>query len=223
MTKATKIKDEFDNILKIIYKAKESYRILHFLWTTSNDEVVDEIKGREFFFAYCKDCFYKDLVIEMSKLFHESDNEQFNLQKFINKIQNDSKFRGVINISILNDWRSEIAGASDQIKKILALRSGYAAHTDRNFRTEDNPLSLKELKEVIDITYYIAKAIFSIIDGSEFFIEKEPLTDSPLASLERILNVLADKKKENLRPIVRLALDNDLESEVPDWYKKELL
>lgn len=221
MARAERIKEEFSKILKIIYHANESYKILHFLWTTSNDEVIDNIKSRELFFAYSKDIFYKDVMIEMSKLFHQSDNEQFNLQKFINKLENDSKYRGVISVLELNDWRSKLTGVGDAVKKIIALRTGYAAHTDRHFKTEDHPLSLKDIKEVIDVSYHIAKAIFKIIDGSEFLIERDPISDSPLISLKHILVDLADKRKETLRPMFRHAMEHGLESEIPVWFKDE--
>jgi hypothetical protein len=221
MSEVTKenIREELRNILKLVYQAQESYKISHCLWTDADDEAINVIKARNTFFAYCKERFFKDTIIELAKLFSVSGTESFNLRVFKNKLYKDADFNGVIPTKTLKEWSKQLKEAEPIIDKIVEHRNGYVAHTDRNFNPLNYPLTLKELSDVIDIAQKIAKDIHWLLDKSSFLIIN-PI-GSPVESLRHILNALADKEKDRQRPYIDLANANNLEEEIPDWYKRE--
>ncbi|HVX01173.1 MAG TPA: hypothetical protein VHA52_12185 [Candidatus Babeliaceae bacterium] len=211
---------ELNNILKIIFQAQESYKILQCLCTSSGDEIEDGIKDRSYFFLYCKERFFKDTIIELAKLFNAKNTEDFSLIKFKNKLYNDDDFKGVIESDVLKNWSDMLKSANDIIKKIIENRNRYVAHTDREFNPEKFPLSLNDLKVVISIAQKIAKDILWILEKASFQIDA-PI-GSPVDSLKHIINELGENEKNRLRPFLKEAYEYKSDSNIPDWFEKEL-
>lgn len=216
MSNAKNIKAELNNILLLIHHAHESYKVLHYLWTSSEDETVDMVKRTNMFLAYSKEVYFKHTIAELSKLYNAQGNEHFNLNHFKNKLFKHDEYNGVIPNDVLKKWSVAIKAIDPITDKIIQLRHGYVAHSNRDFKTEDYPLTLNDLKEVITVAMQIAKDIYLIIDNAGY--SDDPI-GSPVQNLKFIVGELANKHKQKMRPYIDEAKRAGDIDELPDWAK----
>lgn len=70
-------------------------------------------------------------VIELCKLFSDSENQKYNLQKLLRKIAKDNKYKDLnFDNDILKQYQENLNGFADSIDEIKRLRDKLYAHTD---------------------------------------------------------------------------------------------
>jgi hypothetical protein len=109
--------------------------------------------------------------------FLDSDNEHFNLFKFLRSLKSDYK-----NISQYNQvsdekidsWIGELKSyrVEEIVKKLKIIRDKHVAHTDINSKSEYNQVrvTFKETHEIFEVTERILSQIISLyLHGHQIF------------------------------------------------------
>ncbi|TZF84728.1 hypothetical protein FW774_07025 [Pedobacter sp. BS3] len=144
---------------------------------------------------------FRTLVIEISKLFSNSGNDKFQLQKLINSLSKSGHFRKIgVPEEHINNWNGLLKENERTIQSILTLRTKLYAHTDNSltdFSTID--ITFKDIKKLLDIAAQILKSLYSDIYDTDLFLR------SPTFDRERfgILKLLAKAEKERVDAIYK--------------------
>lgn len=118
---------------------------------------------------------FRTLIIEVSKLFSRSKQDNFQLEKFINSLSSSGHFR---KISVSEDriihWKERLKKNKKIIDIIILLRDRLYAHTDNpmiNYNEID--ISFKQIKTLLDLAAEILKSTYADVFETDF------LCDSP--------------------------------------------
>ncbi|MGV0924547.1 AbiU2 domain-containing protein [Empedobacter tilapiae] len=154
MSKRTEFESEFERIKGIYFSAQETFYIVEELYSQDSTSHNLEIytKNMSSFFYYCKIYFWRNTVIELSKLLNNIDNEAFNIIKFITKLKPNGYFKSLkFDEIFLESLLVKIDKKRTIIDNLILQRDKLYAHEDRNNKNVNNLTSFKDIKELLEI------------------------------------------------------------------------
>jgi len=193
---------KLEKILHVFIFAQEAYLYTEYFHNPETQEELDLVtkSPHNSNLSTIMHLMFRTVIIEVSKLYSRSENDKFQLERFIASLSPSGHF-GRIGISTVHIrvWEKLLIDNKTVIDNILLLRSKLYAHTDNpmtNYSEID--ISFKEIKTLLDIAEEILKSIYLDIFDTGL------LTDSPTFDRPRfmILKLLAKAEKERQEEII---------------------
>lgn len=184
--KEDELQFEIDNIWSILLKAKECFYFSYYLHKarTTDEQNYIEISSE---FKLIREVMWKMSVIELAKLYSNSDSHKFNLHKFIKKML-DNKV-GIDN-ALINSWSEKIKEHDETIILLKSLRDKLYAHTDRNINLHTEKVTFELFEKLIGITENIIQNIYIIVFNASVHIPKGRFYPERF----KIIEILASEK-----------------------------
>ncbi|MGM0582085.1 MAG: hypothetical protein ACQETL_15485 [Bacteroidota bacterium] len=190
------LKIKLDKLLHVYILAKEAYLYTEYFHNPETKEEMDLItvsphKGN---LSTIMHLMFRTLIVEVSKLYSRSNNDKFQIGKFINSLCPSGHFRAInVSQAKINTWKNLLVDNKTTIDNVLLLRDKMYAHTDNPLISYNEiDISFKEIKVLLDIADEILKSIYHDIFNTEL------MTDALTFDRERfsILKLLAKAEKE---------------------------
>ena len=199
--KLQKRKEELENELEqrmyILVTAKQCLLFAKDL-RFSNDEKLNNFLQSSARFRFIHTVLWKQSVIELAKLFSNSNNTQkFNIHCLISRLE-DSGHYACLKFSkvAIQSWRDKITQSESKIKVVLDLRDKLYAHTDPNFEVNilDAP-TFEEVEQLIQIIEDIIQEIEGTVFNTGFTLDHLPHYDDRFV---KMLKELADYRDQKI-------------------------
>jgi len=189
MSKKKEFEEDLKRIKDIYFSAQETFRINEELYKRNDSSNFENyLKDINPFFHFCKIYFWRNTVLELSKLFNQKENEKFNIPKFITKLKPDGHFRTLkFNEDFLNVLLGRIEDIQHLIDNLIEQRDKVYAHEDRDNKNVRNLVSHKQTKQILKIAEDLIKEIYQIHYKTSLQFE---LINSPASSLENVIESL---------------------------------
>lgn len=193
------LKVQLDKFAHLFMIAKESYLYAEYF---HNPETKDEIELLQndiyyYHFRFINHILFKNLVIELAKIFSRKKSDKFRIAKFLNGFKKDGQFGDLgIGIELIQVWEIELESNNKVIETIIKFRDELYSHTDdKEIDYDVFDINFIKIKELLDFAEKIIRNIFSILFQTHF------ISNSPKFERERfpILKVLAigEEKRKN--------------------------
>ncbi|NEW79924.1 MAG: hypothetical protein GZ086_10980 [Gelidibacter sp.] len=199
------LKSELNSIWKILTMAMQCYEFSSYLYSPST-ESENDYANKSFFIDFTRHIYWRNLVIELSKLITDSNSQSFNVFKFLRKLKNNGYFGklGFDNKKIEN-WENLLAENEKTINELIILRNKIYSHTDRDKENYSNSeITFTEIKLLIELLKNIIKSIFTDLLDTHAEIK-------PLRSVDknfRVLKILANEKDKRIKKITNDFIEN---------------
>ncbi|MDT0676475.1 hypothetical protein [Autumnicola musiva] len=189
MGKKKEFEESLKRIINIYFSAQETFLInkeLHKKIDTSDYE--SYLKNMNPFFYYCKIYFWRNTVIELSKLFNENLNDKFNIPKFISKLKPNGHFRLLkVDEEFLKDISTRIESNQHLIENLIDQRNKVYAHEDRDNEGIRNLVNHNQTEELLEIARDFIKELYRFHYKTSLQFD---VISSPAISLKDIINKL---------------------------------
>lgn len=208
---------ELEIICNILFAAQESLKIVDYLYADDENGDLVYTKRMNAFFYWVRISQWKTVIIELFKLFGESEN--FYIKPFLNKLGRKGVFEGIIDELSIKGWKARIKICNPIITKLRNQRNKTIAHKDRGilvdlkeFETE-NEISIEEVRELILIVQQVAREIYKVVMQTDFMINS-PI-NSPVDNLKWMIKELTEKRLTDMAPLFAEAKKYGLKGELP--------
>ncbi|MDB5143425.1 MAG: hypothetical protein JWQ66_2138 [Mucilaginibacter sp.] len=199
-SKRTEFEEELDCAWKILIHAKDLYMFTSYL-NSPDTNVEHNFIARHTHLSFIRYALWKMLIIDLAKLFSDSENQKFNLFKLLGKLTPGHHYRSFkFNEETLNKWDAEFHNHVIAIAEIDTLRNKYSAHADGDpFRKESTSLTFPQIGALIDFANDIIVELSSKILSIHMFV-KPMYFDSRNMDFVKIL---ADEETRSLEEFSR--------------------
>lgn len=203
MSKKKEFEDDLKRIKDIYFSAQETFLI--------NKELYKNIKSSEYesylksinpFFYFCKIYFWRNTVLELSKLFNQKENEKFNIPKFVSKLKPNGYFKSLnFDAEFLETILIRIENNKHLIDNLIEQRDKVYAHEDRNNQDVKNLVSHTQTEQLLEIVKDLIKELYQVHYETSMQFD---ILASPATSLENIIeklctvNVIEEKERSEL-------------------------
>jgi hypothetical protein len=158
------LKIKLEKLLHVYIFAKEAYLYTEYFHNPATKEELDLVTSSPHNrnLSTIMHLMFRTLIVEVSKLFSRSNNDKFQLEKFIDSLSPSGHFRtiGVLQ-SHVDTWKKLLVDNKNTIDNVLLLRDKIYAHTDSpmtNYNEID--ISFKQIKVLLDIADEILKSVY---------------------------------------------------------------
>lgn len=141
--------------------------IFKFIHESARDERVEVLDVAPAFFQTTQNALLAHIIITLDKLFDDGESAKRSLVYFLGKVKENlptmSLKNNFISAEILDSQIAQISAVQPILKKIGIHRDCYRAHSDKKCfdnphkLSEDAPISLEELQEVVGLAESILK------------------------------------------------------------------
>ncbi len=192
--------DKLDKISRIYIFAQEAYLYTEYFHNPNTKEELDLVVSSPHSNALfiIMHLMFRTLIIEVSKLFSRSDNDKFQIEKFIQSLSPSGHFRKIgISTDHIDQWKQQLINNQKSIDNILLLRSKLYAHTD-NPMTDYNyiDISFKEIKQLLDVAGNILKNIYNDVFQTGLSLDSPGFDRQRFIILKLLANAEAERQKE---------------------------
>jgi hypothetical protein len=205
MSKKTELKKEIEKIKDLYFYCNESFLVIKELNFKNGDtDYLIDLKSRNTFFTLTNVYYFRILVIKLSKLF--LDDERYSIKKLLTKCRISGYFKSIkLDQDYISNQLDFLSSKQEIIKELKKLRDKKIAHSDSNYLSLENNLTLDEIEELLnfvrDFIIYIYLEIFKI----DFCENKFAVENSPSCGLKYILRNLDAinniRVKDNIKKI----------------------
>ena len=200
------LKKELEKRIYILATAKQCLLFAKDL-RFSNDEKLNNFLQSSAHFRFIHTALWKQSVIELAKLFSNSDNTQkFNIHRLISQLENSGHYACLKFSKVaIQSWRDKITQSESKIKVVLDLRDKLYAHTDP--KPEVNILDVptfEEVEQLIQIIEDIIQEIEGTVFDTGFTLDDLPHYDDRFV---KMLKELADYRYQ--KPLKWLSENGD--------------
>lgn len=199
----SELKIKLKSILDIYSNAKLFFQDTEYLFSPDTLEE-KKIADNNFFIRRTRISAWRSTVLELCKLYHESNNENYNLIAFLEDLlsnYDNLEWKQKINRNKICEFIKEIK--TPQIKSIRddlkTLRDEEIAHTDEknNLENKKAKVTFDEIGDILDLTERIIQESMNIyIEISQSF----KIRGSEKAG--GILNILNNDKKKRIKELL---------------------
>lgn len=161
------IEERIEAINNIYFSAKVSFSDSEYLYIPDNEEE-KKVANENFFIQRIRISCWRNVVLELCKLFSDSDNEHFNLFKFLRCLKSEYKKisrEKDISDEKIDSWITELNHYKvvTIVKKLKTIRDKQIAHTDIDSTSEINKVQVtfKETHEIFEVTERILGEVVS--------------------------------------------------------------
>jgi hypothetical protein len=186
--KEKKIRDRLYTMQRILIHAEESFKIVEFLENDKGDNsTIILLKNINPFFYFVRVNFLRTTVVELYKLFKESEEYSFFklLEKFDKKKEFESFSEKIDKISI----EKELNVIREEIKNIIKHRQKFYAHLDKFKNKQNSFFIMEDTRDVLEtgkkIYNLLSKNLMGETHNFDFPI------GNPLDSLKACMEKLA--------------------------------
>ena len=162
MTKKEEIHKEIWNIWQLQLEVKHCFEYSYYLHKPETIEEENYLKTSQDF-RYIRLILWKMAVIELAKLFKETD--RFSIIRFIKKLKKDGYYGDLgVDSDVINNWQKSIEENKSSIETIIKLRDKLYAHTDsakEKYLYES--ISFEQTKKLIEIVESVISEIYSVV------------------------------------------------------------
>ena len=193
---------KLEKILHIYIFAQEAYLYTEYFHNPETKEELDLVTNSPHTsnLSTIMHLMFRTVIVEVSKLYSRSENDKFQLERFINSLSSSGHFRKIgVETRHIEKWQKLLFDNKSVIDNILTLRSKLYAHTDNPLTNyNDIDISFKEIKTLLGIAAQILTSIYHDVFDTELF------TDSPTFDRKSfgILKLLAKAEKEQQADII---------------------
>jgi hypothetical protein len=144
------LKQDIDIRWKITIFAKEAYKFSNYFVNPDTDCERNYILSN-LHLNFIRLALWRLTVIELCKLFSDSDSQKYNLKKLLRKIANNDKYKELnFDNDTLKQYHKNLNEFDDSIDEIKRLRDKFYAHTDVDpFEKIASTLSLADCERLI--------------------------------------------------------------------------
>lgn len=161
------LEEIIEAINHIYFSAKVSFSDAEYLYIPDNEEE-KKVANENLFIHRIRISCWRNVVLELCKLFLNRDNEHFNLFRFLRCLQteykNISQEKGVSDDKI-DSWIAELNHFKvvTIVKKLKIIRDKQIAHTDIDSKSDINQVKVtfKETHEIFNVTERILGDVIS--------------------------------------------------------------
>lgn len=212
MSKEIEFKNHIERIVNIFFLCKESYLVLRELYSIKeNSDYLIDLKNRGTFFTLTKVNYWRVIVLQLSKLFIESDNEKFNIIKFLNDCKTGEDFGSLqLDQNFVELQLERISEKQYLIDQIRIQRNKVFAHDDPNNSGIINDITLDETKDLIELCQDLIFKIYLEVYDSHYDFE---MGNSAESNLKYILKSLDERNKYRTQEIDNLINSLNLKTE----------
>jgi len=200
-----KMKEELqiklEKLLHVYIFAKEAYLYTEYFHNPETKDELDLITNspHKSNLSTIMHLMFRTLIVEVSKLYSRSENDKFQLEKFIDSLSPSGYFRKInVSQTHIAAWKKLLVDNKATIDNVLLLRDKLYAHTDNPLKDYNEiEISFKEIKILLDIADEILKSIYHDVFNTGL------MTDAVTFERERfiILKLLAKAEKGRLNEI----------------------
>ncbi|REE78717.1 hypothetical protein BX611_3027, partial [Lutibacter oceani] len=202
---SNELKKELNSIWNILTMALQCYEYSSYLYSPRT-ESEQNFANKSFFVDFTRHIYWRNLIIELAKLTTDSNNQSFNIFKFLRKLKKNQYFGELgLDDNKIENWEILLDKKEKTIVEIINLRNKIYSHTDRDKEQYSNSdLTFNEIKELLDLLKSIIKTVFS--DLLDTHAEIRPLHS--INDKFKILSILAKEKEERINKIVNGFIEN---------------
>jgi hypothetical protein len=192
---------KLEQVLHVYMFAQDAYLYTEYFHNPSSKEELELVMNSPHSpeLSVIMHLMFRTLVVETSKLFSRSDNDKFQLTKFIESLSSNGYF-GDLGISKeqIEKWEYRLEKSNETINETLLLRDKIYAHTENPLADySEIDISFKKIKHLLDLAKDIISNVYSeLFDTGVIF-------DSPTFDKERfgILTLLAKAEAQRTKEI----------------------
>jgi hypothetical protein len=199
------LKSELNSIWKILTMAMQCYEYSSYLYSPQTESEID-YANKSFFIDFTRHIYWRNLIIELAKLITDSDNQKFNIFKFLRKLKKSGTFGKLeLGNDKIENWLVILNDSKKTTEEIINLRNKIYSHTDRDKEKYSNSeLSFKEVELLIYLLKTIIKNIFK--DLLDTHAEIKPLRTTK--DKFKVLTILAKEKEDRVNKRVDDIIEN---------------
>jgi hypothetical protein len=192
---------KLEKIIRVYIFAQDAYLYTEYFHNPNTKEELDLVVNSPHSTSLLKimHLMFRTLIVEVSKLFSQSDSDKFQLGKFIQSLSPSGHFRKIgISASHIEQWQQQLIDNQKTIDNIHLLRSKLYAHTDNPMKDYNYvDISFKEIKQLLNLAGAILINIYHDIYQTDLRL------DSPTFDRQKfiILNLLAKAETERQNDI----------------------
>jgi hypothetical protein len=154
----------------------------------------DQAKWNNAFLQYTSLVCWKQAVIELCKLVHDSRYEVFNLFQLLRDLRLEKNIKHTsIEVEQIEKWEHLIKNIESGIQDLVLQRNKLYAHTSRNVEGIGNSIEMGHMQEIFKTVGTI------LIQINELLPEPNELPiplDSILVALENIIDLLSNQTQD---------------------------
>lgn len=198
----TELHIKLEKILHVYMLAQEAYLYTEYFHNPKTKEELDLVidSPHAINLSTIMHLMFRTVIVEVSKLYSRSENDKFQLEKFINSLSPSGHYRKVgVSVAHIEEWKNLLLEQESVINNILTLRSKLYAHTDNPIMDYNHiDISFKKIKTLLDIAANILTEIYLDIFDTGLDM------NSPTFDRERfiILKLLAKAEKQRQADII---------------------
>jgi len=193
---SNELKSELNSIWNILTMALQCYEYSSYLYSPKTEREKN-YANKSLFIDFTRHIYWRNLIIELAKLTTDSDNQNFNIFKFLRKLKKSGDFGKLkFDNNKIENWLSLLGEKKEIMKVIENLRNKIYSHTDRDKEKYTNSeITFKEIKTLINLLKLIIKGVFSELLDSHTEIKPLGTTNENF----KILTILAKEKEDRIK------------------------
>lgn len=197
------LQEKLDKILHVFLFAKDAYNYTEYFHNPETEEESSFINNSPYSrqIEFIMHLMFRSLIVEISKLFSNSENDKFRIEKFLNTLSSSGHFRKIgINEKKVNEWLNQIIDNQKVIDDVLLLRSKVYAHTDNPLTNyQELNISFKKIKKLLDLAEEILISIYLEV------FDNKLITQSPTFDRQRfgVLKLLVKGESQRIAEIYK--------------------
>lgn len=201
MSLKRELKARLKKIIQIYILAQDAYFYTEYFYNPKTNEELELINDSIYNtnLSFIRHLMFRTLIVEISKLFSDSKNDKFRLQKLIDSLSNSGHYRslGVSNAHIVN-WNKLLYDNQMIIHNIITLRNKLYAHTDDPFKDYSSMgVSFHEIRTLLDVASSIIKTLYLDVYEISLDLNSPTFERKRFALLELIVKAEKDRKIAN--------------------------
>lgn len=180
---------------------KESYLYAEYFHNPETKEEKDLLQDNVYYyhFLFINHILFRNVVIELAKIFRVKGNDKFTISKFIMAFKNDGIYGDLgIDKDSIKSWETELENNRETIAFILTLRDELYAHTDgKDFDYNSIDLSFVQIKKLIDLGEKILMHMYAVIFNAHFNFNS-PKFERDRFPILKVLAIGEEKRKSDI-------------------------
>jgi hypothetical protein len=189
-SKKLQLKQDIEIRWKITIIAKEVYKFSNYFVNPNTDGERNYVSNHRHL-NFISWALWRLSVIELCKLFGDSEKQNYNLQKLLKKMAPDGHYRALtFDNDKLNDFNNKLKGFDDSIREINRLRNNFYAHTDKDpFEKIETTLRTSDCANLIVFAEEVLQGLAEVV-GNEQYLFNTNVYDSQEFNFIKILSDL---------------------------------
>ncbi|MDM1536375.1 hypothetical protein [Myroides odoratimimus] len=199
MTYKEQFKIKLENILNIIGMTNEFYNFTYHFHHYKNEDEKDFIYSGPHSqqMAFIRYSLFRNTIIELAKLYSESDNDKYNLNKLLKDCLDGFSAQLKIPREYLISFKKVLDENNNLIKRIQNVRSNFYAHS-KDYRLDVQfDISFEEVKFLIQFAEHLLNYIY------EFLYDTEIDFNSSLSDRLSFIPLMVEGEKQRIDSIYK--------------------